>query len=69
MENILSKKAYTISQAVEALGLGKTSLYNQIKIGKIRPRKFGNRTLIPVSEIDKWLNELPEMRADGGENE
>jgi len=35
--------------------LGKTLFYDLVKQKKIRVVKFGNRTVVPVSEIDRLL--------------
>lgn len=51
--------AVTISEAMEISGLGRTYLYRLFNEGKLTPRKAGKRTLILVSELEAYLNNLP----------
>ncbi len=41
-------------------GISRFLFYQQVKDGKIRPKKCGARTLITRSEAERWLRELPE---------
>jgi excisionase family DNA binding protein len=41
----------SINEACEALGLGKTSIYQLIKAGKLDVVKFGRRTLITAQSV------------------
>ncbi len=46
-----------VDEARYRLGnLGKTLFYDLVKQGKIRVVKLGNRTVVPVSEIDRLLS-------------
>jgi len=50
-------RGVTVDEARFRLGnLGKTLFYDLVKQGKIRVVKLGNRTVVPVSEIDRLLN-------------
>jgi excisionase family DNA binding protein len=44
-------------------GLGRTFAYEQIKQGKLRAVKCGNRTLILKHDAEAWVRSLPEMGA------
>jgi len=44
-------------------GLGRTIAYEQIKQGKLRAVKCGNRTLILKHDAEAWVRSLPEMGA------
>ncbi len=37
-------------------GLGRTLFYDLVKQGKIRVVKLGNRSVVPLSEIDRLLS-------------
>jgi excisionase family DNA binding protein len=52
----------TISEAVSASRIGRTSLYGLIRDGKLDARKLGSRTLIPSSALERLLGELPPAR-------
>ncbi len=47
--------ALSIRQFCKLTGLGRTTVYAQIKSGGIQVKKVGRRTLIPVSTAAAWL--------------
>lgn len=51
--------ALDINAAAAALALSRSKLYILIGEGKIKVRKSGRRTLIEVSELTRFLQELP----------
>lgn len=53
------KLAYTVKEAIEATGLGKTTLYQMIGDGRLRVVKIGTRTLIPRSSLAAIFGEPP----------
>jgi hypothetical protein len=54
-------RGVTVDEARYRLGnLGKTLFYDLVKQGKIRVVKIGNRTVVPVSEIDRLLSGVEE---------
>ena len=53
--------AYTIREACNASGLGRSSLYLLLKSGDLRARKHGARTLILVDDLRQYLERLPEL--------
>lgn len=44
--------AVTISDAQQALGLGRTTLYSLLAKGRLRRLKIGRRTLITIESIE-----------------
>lgn len=54
--------AFDVMGAARYIGMGKTSLYAEIKAGNIVAKRFGRRTVIPRSELDNWLASLPKLR-------
>lgn len=50
--------AYSVREACRTLGIGKTSLYEEIKAGRLRAVKAGARTLIPADALHSWLDAL-----------
>ena len=50
---------YTILDAAKASGLGRTTIYMLISLGKIEARKAGGRTLIPADSLHDYLASLP----------
>ncbi|WP_377840077.1 helix-turn-helix domain-containing protein [Bosea sp. UC22_33] len=51
--------AYHPRQAAQVLGIGVTKLYAEMAAGKIKAKRFGRRTLVPVTELQAWINALP----------
>ena len=45
--------AYRIDEACHSLGIGRTSIYELIKTGKLKVVKIAGRSLIPASEIER----------------
>lgn len=56
-----AKLAFTIPEAVNTSGIGRTMLYAMIKQGRLEARKLGNRTLIPASSLQALVDGLPKL--------
>ena len=54
---------YSIQDACAALGMGRTWLYEQIKSGRIRTVKLGARTMVPVRELERFVNDVMQEAA------
>ena len=48
-----------ISEAAKMMGIGRSSLYEEIGAGRIKIRKNGRKTLIAVVDIHAWFDGLP----------
>lgn len=59
------KTLYTIEEAINELGIGRTSLYQEIKKGNLTRKKFGNKTLILGTSIEEWVLNLPTLENGG----
>lgn len=53
------KLAFTIEQATEASGVGRTALFAAVRTGRLRARKLGRRTLILSADLQSFLDGLP----------
>jgi excisionase family DNA binding protein len=58
------KLSYSIPEVSRETGLGKTTVYKAITEGRLRARKFGNRTIILADDLDQFLNSLPELNGN-----
>jgi excisionase family DNA binding protein len=47
--------AHPIPQACARIGVGRSTLFELIKSGDVSPIKVGRRTLIPESELQRFL--------------
>jgi excisionase family DNA binding protein len=51
--------AYSVTEAAELAGIGRTAMFAAIKAGRITARKFGKRTLIAAEDLKAFLDSLP----------
>jgi excisionase family DNA binding protein len=51
--------AVGIVQAANIAGVGRSFLYEEIRQGRLRIRKAGRRTLVVLSDLDRWISALP----------
>ncbi|MGA2080244.1 MAG: helix-turn-helix domain-containing protein [Holophaga sp.] len=52
----IPKLAFTVEEAAEALNIGKTSTYAMIEEGRLRVVRLGRKILIPVTELQAFLD-------------
>jgi excisionase family DNA binding protein len=55
----VEKLAYTPEEAAAATGLGRTSIFEAMRDGRLERRKAGARTLIPAASLRAFLAALP----------
>jgi hypothetical protein len=51
--------AHTIEGITRLTQLGRTKLYEEIKLGRLKARKVGRRTVILDADLRQWLASLP----------
>ena len=56
--------AYTVAEACRVSGIGRTSLYQAIKNGKLKALKRGRRTLILAEDLISGLKSQPSMQTN-----
>ncbi len=49
------KLAYTIQEFCEAVGLSKGMIYKEIRAERLKVKKVGARTLVPIEEAQAWM--------------
>jgi excisionase family DNA binding protein len=54
-------RAWSIDQFCQCFGIGRTTVYEQIKQGRLRARKIGKRTIITDHDAEEWLRHLPNV--------
>lgn len=59
----MSKLAYSIKEAVEATGISRAALYQDIAAGKLATRKRGASTIILADDLNAYLAALPSAEA------
>ncbi|MEO0544419.1 MAG: helix-turn-helix domain-containing protein [Pseudomonadota bacterium] len=59
--------AMSIKDFSEWIGIGRSTFYNIVNAGELRPKKIGRKTVILRSDALRWLENLPSAnRSDGG---
>ncbi len=57
------KLAHSVEDAARITTCGRTSIFQAIKEGSLRARKFGRRTVILDEDLRAWLAALPKREA------
>lgn len=55
--------AYRVDELAEAGPIGRTSIFNAIKKGKLRAKKAGSATIILAADWQDFLESLPSAKA------
>lgn len=63
MTEVIRRNAYTVAETIAATGIGRDNVYRAINDGRLRARKLGRRTLILASDLEAFLQELPQIGA------
>lgn len=56
------KLLFSVKEFCQMVGIGRTTFYQELKNGRIRAKKLGRSTLIPKSELERFIKELPDVR-------
>ena len=59
------RAAFSVTEVCAQTGLGRDTVYNAIRSGKLVARKLGRRTLITEKDLHRFLANLP--RAGAGQ--
>jgi excisionase family DNA binding protein len=55
--------AVGITDAIRLSGVGRSTIFDEIKAGRLKARKAGRRTLILRDDLKAWLNSFPLVKA------
>jgi excisionase family DNA binding protein len=55
----VESRAYSIAEACAIAGVRRTTLYKNIRAGKLRAIKIGRRTFFFQDDIRRWLEGMP----------
>ena len=54
-----ARVSFSVPEAAKMTGFGQTTIYAEIKTGKLRARKLGARTFITIDDLRAWLEGKP----------
>lgn len=52
-------KAYTVPAFVKAYGISRAQVFIELREGRLKARKYGNRNLILAEDAKEWAEALP----------
>lgn len=52
------KLVYSVTEAAEALSIGRTLIYDLIRTGELRTLKIGHRRLVARADLDEFVARL-----------
>lgn len=55
----LTKVMLSVNDFCKAAGIGRSLFYAEMRSGRLKVKKCGNRTLIPTAELEAWSKRLP----------
>jgi excisionase family DNA binding protein len=58
------RSTYTVGEVARILGISRTTVYECVRRGEIRARRFGRRVVIPPIVVDQLLNATDDLRPD-----
>ncbi len=51
----LAKLTYSINDTIEALGLSRQTVYNEINAGRLRTFRVGKRRMVSDDALQEWV--------------
>ncbi|MFN4163569.1 MAG: helix-turn-helix domain-containing protein [Ferrovibrio sp.] len=54
---------YAINEVKTVLPLGETKIYEELKQRRLRAKKIGDRTIIPIWDLVEWLENQPDYQS------
>lgn len=60
----MNNLSFTIEQACALTGVGKTKLYEVLDSGELPAKKWGKRTLILKTDLEKFLSKLDAYKTE-----
>ena len=60
-EGKVRRLAMNVTQAAIEAGIGRDGIYQAIRDGRLEARKWGRRTIITHTALERFLNTLPPL--------
>lgn len=65
-KNKKDRLSVSVAEAAEAIGISRSSMYLEIKQGRIRTFKFAGRLLVPWTELTSLIDRAPDESGRAG---
>jgi excisionase family DNA binding protein len=59
----IERCAYSVANFGRAFSVGRSTIYEEIRAGRLKVRKVGARTIITYEDAMAWLHALPSRSA------
>jgi len=60
---VAGRLAFGVDDFAEAVGIGRSKVYEEIRDGRLQAKKLGSRTLITAEAASDYLSSLPNLDA------
>jgi predicted DNA-binding transcriptional regulator AlpA len=60
--DISGRGALAVREFCEHYGICRQTFYDEIRRGRLRPRKLGKKTVVLKADADAWSASLPELK-------
>ncbi len=60
---------FSVEDAALAAAVGRTTVFMELRSGRLKGRKIGRRTVIPLDDLNNWLASLPRIRPSGSKED
>lgn len=54
----MSRKLYRVEEVTQLLGVGRTRVFDLIKLGELRSVKIGGSRRVPATALDEYVERL-----------
>ncbi|MCP4317733.1 MAG: helix-turn-helix domain-containing protein [Hyphomicrobiales bacterium] len=59
-----TRRTYTMPEAAQILGIGRTAAYEAARTGELPTIRIGKRILVPAAALDRFLSECGQDAAN-----
>ncbi len=66
-EKSVHRRAWSVHEVCERLGVSRNFLLGQIRLGSLRARRLGRRVVILAEDLDQYLKSAEEVGGNAGE--
>ena len=57
-QTVVNRKLYRVEEAAQLLGVGRTRIFDLMKLGELRSVKIGGSRRVPAAALDEYIARL-----------